>query len=191
MDTMRRRRVMHWMSAMLVIGMAAYSPALPAAEEAAKPAQVENGMDVGLEYTLTVDGAVVDSTDGKPSFHYRPGQHQVIPGLERQLAGWHVGDSQEVTVTPEEGYGTRDPAALVEVPTSNLPAGVTPAVGMRLRGRNADGRDFQAVISEVKEKTVMLDLNHPLAGKTLLFKVKVTAITPAPPSQPPAAPAAQ
>ena len=147
---------------------------------------VRDSMDVGIEYTLTVDGAVVDSTDGKEAFHYIQGQKQVIPGLERQLAGMHVGESKEVTVGPEEGYGPVDPSAFVEVSKAKLPAGVTPEVGLVLRGVNPDGQSFRARISELKEETVTLDLNHPLAGKTLNFTVKITTIAPAPsPSTPP------
>ena len=139
-------------------------------------------MDVGLEYTLTVDGLVVDSTDGQSPLHYIHGHQQMIPGFERQLEGLHAGDEREITVNPEEGYGTIDPALLVEVPKSDLPPDTTPTVGMVLRGINPDGRSFQARIAETKPETVVLDLNHPLAGKTLHFKIKVTEVTPMPTS---------
>ena len=142
--------------------------------------EVRDNMDVGLEYTLTVDGTVVDSADSAKPFHYVHGQHQMIPGLERQLTGLHVGDAKEVTVSPEEGYGPVDPAALVEVAKTQLPAGIAPEVGLVLRGVNPDGQSFRARIIELKDETVMLDLNHPLAGKTLNFKVKVTDIAQAP-----------
>ena len=143
---------------------------------------VQDSMDIGIEYTLTVDGEVVDSTDGKTPFHYVQGQHQVIPGLERELAGLHVGDSKDVVVTPEDGYGAVDPAAFIAVPKTQLPADLTPQIGMVLRGVNPDGQSFRAKISEMKDQNVVLDLNHPLAGKTLNFKVKVIDISPAPKS---------
>ena len=147
-----------------------------AAEE--KPiAAVQNNMDVGLEYTLTVDGAVVDTTEGKQTFHYVHGREQIVPGLERQLAGLHIGDSKEITVGPEEGYGKIKP--LAEIPKEQLPKDVIPAVGMALRGVNPDGKSFRAIVREVKDKTVVLDLNHRLAGKTLNFKIKVVSIAPA------------
>ena len=146
------------------------------AEEPAAPMDVRDNMDIGLEYTLTVDGAVVDSTDSSKPFHYVHGRHEMIPGLERQLTGMHVGDTKEVTVKPDEGYGPVDPSAFVEVSKTQLPAGVTPEVGLVLRGVNPDGQSFRARISELKDATVMLDLNHPLAGKTLNFKVKITNV---------------
>ena len=161
------------MAATLIL--AGRAPSL-SAEESAAPMDVRDNMDIGLEYTLTVDGAVVDSADSSKPFHYVHGQHQMIPGLERQLTGMHVGDAKEVTVKPDEGYGPVDPAAFVEVAKTQLPAGVTPEVGLVLRGVNPDGQSFRARISELKDATVMLDLNHPLAGKTLNFKVKITDI---------------
>lgn len=150
----------------------------PAKDAAAVAAAIKDSMDVGIEYTLTVDGAVVDSTEGKAPFHYIQGQRQMIPGLERQLAGLRVGDTKDVTVAPVDGYGEIDPAAFVEVPKTQLPKDVTPTVGMILRGVNPDGHTFRAKISEMKDASVVLDLNHPLAGKTLNFHVKVVEIAP-------------
>jgi len=151
---------------------------LPSAD-APPAAAIQDNVDVGLDYTLIVDGAVVESTEGKTPFHYRHGGQQILPALEHALTGLHVGDTKELTVGPEDGYGQPDPAALVEVPKSQLPAEVTPEVGLVVRGVNPDGQSFPAKISEVKGETVVLDLNHPLAGKTLTFRVKVVDISPA------------
>ena len=140
---------------------------------------IQDHMTVQLEYTLTADGAVVDSTEGRGPFRYVQGRGQIIPGLERQLTGLHVGDEREITVKPEEGYGPLDPSAFVEVPKEQLPTNATPTVGLVLRGMDPEGRMFRATIHEIKDHTVMLDLNHPLAGKTLLFKIKVVDISPA------------
>ena len=145
-------------------------------------AVVQDNMDVGIEYTLTVDGAVVDSTEGKEPFHYVQGRREVIPGLERELAGLHVGDTKQVVIAPADGYGEVDPSAFIEVKKGQLPADVTPELGMVLRGVNPDGQSFRAKVSEMKEDAVILDLNHPLAGKTLNFNVKIININPAPAS---------
>ena len=181
------RWVASWWLVSLSLVMFPLIPIAHAAEEAAMPPAVQENMDVGLDYTLTVDGKVVDSTDGKSPLHYVHGHGQIIPGLERQLVGLHVGDSKEVTVDPKDGYGPVDPAAIVEVKKDQLPKDITPSAGLVLRGVNPDGRSFRASIKEVKESSVLLDLNHPLAGKTLVFKVKITEIKPAPAS-PPSAP---
>lgn len=140
---------------------------------------IQDNVTVQLEYTLTADGAVVDSTQGRGPFRYVQGRGQIIPGLERQLIGLHVGDEREIMVKPEEGYGPVDPSAFVEVPKDQLPTNVTPTVGLVLRGMDPEGRMFRATIHEMKDHTVMLDLNHPLAGKTLFFKIKVVDVAPA------------
>jgi len=144
---------------------------------------VQDNMDISLEYTLTIDGKVVDSTNGREPLHYIHGTHQIIPGLERALAGMKVGESKSVTVSPEDGYGKVDPAAIVEVPKTQLPSDVKPAVGMVLRGMNPNGQSFRAKINEVKKESVVLNMNHPFAGKTLNFQVKVVGVAPPAPAK--------
>ena len=157
----------------------ATTTATPPTPSASSPA-IQDDMVVRMEYQLrTDDGALVDSTEGKPAFEYTQGRSQIIPGLERQLAGLHAGDQKEVTVKPEEGYGPLNPMATEEIERAQLPKGVDPQVGMVLRGTDPDGRVFRALIKEVKEKVVVLDLNHPLAGKTLTFQVKIVDVHPA------------
>ena len=143
----------------------------------ASMAAIQNGATVELDYTLTVDGKVVDSSNRRSPLSYVHGQHQLIPGLERPLAGMHVGDSKDVTVSVEDGYGPVDPAAFIEVPKEQLPKNITLEVGLMLRGTNPNGQPFRATVSKIGEKTVTLDLNHPLAGKALQFNVKVTKVT--------------
>lgn len=141
-------------------------------------AAIQDGMAVAIDYTLTVDGTVVDSSEGRGPLRYTQGRGEIIPGLERQLAGLHAGDHKDVAVAPEDGYGPVDPEAYMAVSRSQLPVDVTPEVGMVLRGTGQDGRPFRARIHEIGEESVTLDLNHPLAGKTLLFAVTVVEVTP-------------
>ncbi|MBI4597654.1 MAG: peptidylprolyl isomerase [Candidatus Omnitrophica bacterium] len=158
---------------------ASATPAAAPAATAPAPAGIQNGMMVQIDYTLTVDGAVVDSSQGRSPLSYVQGQGEIIPGLEKQLAGLKVGDARDVTVAPEEGYGAVDPQAYVEVPKTQLPPEMTPAVGLALQGTSKNGQPFRATISKVDKDTVILNLNHPLAGKTLHFAVKVVKISPA------------
>ena len=159
--------------------IAAPMEAEPAEQSAeAKAVTIQDKMAVQLDYTLTVDGQVMDSSEGHGPFQYVHGKGQIIPGLERQLAGLQIGDSRELTVTPEEGYGPVDPAAVMEVPRAQMPSTIAPKVGQVLRGVGANGRSFRATIREIHDDTVTLDLNHPLAGRTLLFKIKVLSISP-------------
>ena len=139
---------------------------------------IHDGVAVQMDYTLTVDGRVVDSSRGKTPLRYVQGRLQIIPGLERQLAGLRVGDAKDITVSPDEGYGRRNPQAVVTVSREKLPSNSAPQVGMMVGGQDAQGRKFQATITEVHDKEVVLDLNHPLAGKTLHFNIRVVNITP-------------
>ncbi len=150
----------------------------PQKKEAGMAVTVQSGMTVAIDYKLTVDGRVVDSSEGGKPLSYVQGQGQIIPGLEKQLAGLKVGDSADVTVKPEEGYGQVNPNAFVEIPKEQLGANIAPQPGMMLRGTTKDGRPFQAKVEKVSGKIVTLNLNHPLAGKTLQFAVKVVDIKP-------------
>ena len=139
---------------------------------------VTDGAIVELAYALSVEGEAVESTEGREPLTYVHGQGQLIPGLEKRLAGLHEGDHADVTVGPEEGYGLVDPKAFIEMPKTQLPDGVTPALGLTLRGTDEQGQPFRARIFAIGETTVTLDFNHPLAGKTLQFSVTVLKVSP-------------
>jgi FKBP-type peptidyl-prolyl cis-trans isomerase 2 len=137
---------------------------------------IQNGSRVSFEYTLTVDGQVVDSSEGKDPLQYTHGEGNIIPGLAKQLEGLGVGDEKAITVSAEEGYGTVDPQALREIEKSKLPPTLEPQIDMFLNMSTPDGRSFPVRIAEVKENTVVLDFNHPLAGKNLNFQVKIISV---------------
>ena len=144
---------------------------------------VGEGTRVSLEYTLTLeDQTVIDTNVGKDPLVYTHGSREIIPGLEKQLIGLKVGDTKNVEVAPAEGYGEVDPNRVQEVPKENVPEEAH-GVGKRLQGRGPDGQMMFAQVTEVKENTVVVDLNHPLAGKTLLFAVRILKIENAPTQQ--------
>ena len=137
---------------------------------------VGEGNRVSLEYTLTLaDQTVIDTNVGKDPLVYTQGAQEIIPGLEKQLIGLKVGDTKNVEVAPAEGYGEVDPNRVQEVPKDNIPEEAR-GVGKKLQGRGPDGQMMFAEVTEVKENTVIVDLNHPLAGQTLFFAVKVLKI---------------
>jgi FKBP-type peptidyl-prolyl cis-trans isomerase SlyD len=161
-----------------------YSLVLAETQEAASPITISDGKTISIEYTLTLeDKKVLDTNVGNAPLNFTQGSHQIIPGLETALEGMKVGESKQVTVAPEQGYGPINPQAVQEVPIEKIPEEAR-KIGAQLQGKDAQGRMVQARVSEVKEQVVMLDYNHPLAGKTLLFDVKIldiqTATTPAP-----------
>ena len=152
----------------------------PAKGGAETPQTVQDGKAVQIDYTLRVDGEVVDTSEGRGPLRYVHGQGQLIPGLERQLVGLHAGDTRSVTVSPEEGYGAVDPEAFVDVSKEQLAQDVTLEVGTALQGTSPDGKPFRAQVHEVDAESVTLDLNHPLAGKTLEFDITVVEVSEAP-----------
>lgn len=166
-----------------------------AAPAASGPA-IGSGATVRIDYTLKdAAGAVLDSTKDREPLRYVHGQADILPGLERALEGLQAGAETRVILTPDEAYGFVDPEAQTEIPREMVPAGAA-VVGTRLTARNPAGAARQVVVKEVREKTLILDMNHPLAGKTLVFEVKVIEVqagtgAPAPPATPgPATPPA-
>ena len=109
---------------------------------------------------------VLDSNQGRPPLTYVQGRQEIVPGLERALSGMHAGEEKQVTVPPADGYGDVDPAAVAEVPKDLVPADARVA-GTELMARGPQGASRLVRVKEVREGTVVLDLNHPLAGKTL------------------------
>mgnify|MGYP001606170277 CR=1 FL=1 len=161
-------------------GEDAVVPAEQPAQEEPLAGTIQAGTTVRIDYTLTVDDGVVDSSDGRGPLTYVHGQGEIVPGLERQLAGLKAGDVRDIAVSPEEGYGAANPEAFVEIPKTQLPQDVAPKVGMMLQGMSQQGTPFRATIHEINKKTVTLNLNHPLAGKALAFHVTVVDVTPKP-----------
>ncbi len=152
---------------------------LAAAPAGAQPAAaIEKGSSVKIEYTLKDDkGAVLDTNAGKDALAFTQGAQQIIPGLDKALLGMKAGDTKKVTVKPEDAYGPVDPKAEAEVAKDVLPQGAA-VVGTRLLARGEDGQPRPVTVKAVKDTTVLLDLNHPLAGQTLFFDVKVVSVDP-------------
>jgi len=137
---------------------------------------VQEGSFVSIEYTLTDDGGkVIDTNVGKEPLTYIQGAGQIVKGLERELNGLKVGDQKKVAVKPEDGYGVPNENAFQEIPREKIPAEAEKA-GTMLMSKAPDGRAVPIRVHEVKEKTVVVDFNHPLAGKTLNFEVKIKDI---------------
>lgn len=151
---------------------------------------VKDGMLVTLDYTVkTPDGKLLETSKGSQPLKYIHGKKMMIPGLERELTGLKIGAEKHITIKPEDGYGKLNPNAVQEVPKEKVPPNAL-KVGAVLVGTNKDGSPIPMTVREIKEKTVVMDLNHPLAGKTLVFDVKVIDVEPAPAAPTPNQPAA-
>ena len=137
---------------------------------------IRNGSVVRFEYTLSDDNGEIIQSNRDP-VTYTHGQHEVIPGLEKGLSGMEVNEQKSIRLQPEEAFGPVDAKAFKEVPKTEIPAEAL-KVGTPLSIRGPEGKDVIIQVREVKRKTVILDFNHPLAGKTLNFDVTVLAIQP-------------
>jgi FKBP-type peptidyl-prolyl cis-trans isomerase SlyD len=167
--------------ALTVVSQAAFSAP---AEKPRNERVVKDGLMVSLEYTLkSPDGKIIETSKGKEPLKYIHGQRMMIPGLERELSGMKVGGEKHVTVKPEDAYGKVDPNAVQEFPKDQIPPNGL-QVGAVLAARTPEGGVVPMTVREIKEKTVVMDMNHPMAGKTLVFDVKIVDIQPAPPSKP-------
>ncbi len=137
---------------------------------------VSSGKKVSIEYTLALeDKSVVDTNVGSEPLSFVQGSHNIISGLENALEGLKIGDSKQVTIKPEDGYGPVDQKAIMEVSKEQISQDAL-KVGAQIQGQNDDGQVITAMVVEIKEQTVVLDFNHPLAGKILHFDVKIVDI---------------
>ena len=141
---------------------------------------VVDGLVVSLDYTLSLDGGqVIDSTRDETPLNFLQGAGQIIPGLEKALYGMAVGDEKEVAVDPVEGYGKKNPEAFEAIPRQAFPADLELFVGMGLQLQTESGQEIVAYVADIRPEEVLLDLNHPLAGETLFFQVRIAELRPA------------
>ncbi len=157
-------------------GVAVSAGLIFALSSSALAAKIEEGKTVKFDYVLTVEGEVLDTTSGKTPLEYVHGSGQIIPGLENALLGLEPGDSKKVTLQPEDAYGAVNPDAFTELPMEQFPEDFQVSVGMILQFNDPEGKPVPAVVTEVKETTVVVSFNHPLAGKVLNFDVTVVSV---------------
>lgn len=134
---------------------------------------VEDGRVVRLSYELTEQGSdkVLDTA---PEVRYLHGMGQIVAGLEQAVTGHVAGDSFDVTLSPEQGFGERDEDNVLEVATERLPEGIKAGDSVQLQ--TPDGRVIPLTVLSIEGDKGVLDTNHPLAGKTIVFKVKVLEV---------------
>jgi len=136
---------------------------------------ISDGMVICLDYTLRLEGEddVVDTSDGREPLQFVAGQGQIIPGLEKALMGMTIGEEKQVLVQPADGYGEMNSDLFETLERSAFPADFALELGMGLRMRTETGRTVIAYVHEMSEDKVVMNLNHPLAGKTLQFDVRI------------------
>jgi FKBP-type peptidyl-prolyl cis-trans isomerase SlyD len=136
-------------------------------------AVISEGKTVGFEYTLSLsDGTIVESNVGGDAFTYVHGERQILPALESALVGLAVDETRQVTLEPAEAYGEVNPEAFQEIPIERVPEEAR-EVGTTL---GAPGYEGPIRVHEIKEDTIVLDFNNPLAGKTLTFDIRIVSL---------------
>ena len=137
---------------------------------------VEKGSKIKVEYEGRFeDGEVFDASEkhGQP-LEFEAGKGMVVPGFDNAVIGMDVGEEKEITLKPEEAYGFPNPEAIQKIPKENFPPEAK--AGMMIGVPLANGQQIPAKITEITDSEVTIDMNHPMAGKTLIFKIKVVGI---------------
>ncbi|MEK6825771.1 MAG: peptidylprolyl isomerase [Nanoarchaeota archaeon] len=146
---------------------------------------VKKGSLVTIEYEgMFENGVLFDSSHHGDHSHpitFTVGEKQVIEGLEKAVVGMNEGEEKKFSISPQEGYGMHDERLLREVPQNTLPQDTALSSGMTLGITTPDGKQIPVSIAKVENEIVTLDFNHPLAGKTLIFKIKIVGIDKKPP----------
>ncbi len=139
--------------------------------------EAKQGDHVAVHYTGRLqDGTVFDSSDGREPIKFDVGGGEVIAGFDRAVTGMKVGETREVTIPAAEAYGEVRPELRLRVPRSELPEGHVPEVGQMFAVQVGPDQQATARMAEVHEDTVVLDLNHPLAGEPLTFGIELVRI---------------
>ena len=138
---------------------------------------------VSMEYTLHVDGEVVDTSAGGEPLEFIQGIGNIISGLERELYGMVIGDNKKVSVVAADAYGEIDPDAFAEVPRAEFPNEIPVEKGVEIQVRDESDNPMFARIDSFDDEIIKLDFNHPLAGKTLNFDVTIVALRDASPEE--------
>ncbi|MFZ5977172.1 MAG: FKBP-type peptidyl-prolyl cis-trans isomerase [Bacteroidota bacterium] len=139
--------------------------------------QVKKGDTVKVHYHGKLeDGTTFDSSEGREPLEFEVGSGMVIAGFDDGVTGMQVGEKKIIHIPADEAYGPVQEEMIMEFPRDRFPADMTPEVGMQLNMSNGQGQNFPVVIVDVKDTVVILDANHPLAGKDLIFDLELVAI---------------
>ncbi len=136
---------------------------------------IETNQIVSIEYEVRDGNKVVDSNIGGAPLVFMFGKGQIIPGLENGIKNMSIGEKADVLVKSEDAYGTYNDEAQQEVPADQF-AGIDLEIGMTLYGQGEDGGTVQVTVKEIGAETIIIDFNHPLAGKDLMFTVTINNV---------------
>lgn len=122
-------------------------------------------------------GEQFDSSEGREPLEFTIGAGQMIAGFDAAIPGMVVGEKKTITIAPENAYGKKNEEAIIEFPKSNIPPDMKLEPGMKLQLRDEAGHPVPVIVTEVKDEVVILDANHELAGKELIFDIELVEIS--------------
>ncbi len=139
--------------------------------------KAKDGDTVKVHYTGTLEnGEVFDTSQEREPLEFQLGQGQLIPGFEKAVIGMSEGDSTTVDIPSDEAYGEVREDLVITVPKDQLPDDVEPQVGMQLQVNQQNGQPIPVRVTEIKDEELVLDANHPLAGKNLTFEIELLEV---------------
>lgn len=139
--------------------------------------KAESGKTVKVHYTGKLnDGSMFDTSEGKQPLEFEVGAGQMIPGFEEAILGMEKGEKKTVKINPEDAYGQHREDLVYEIEKAKLPENIEYKVGLPLQSTLADGSKINLIMTEVKDNSVMLDANHPLAGQELTFDIELLEV---------------
>jgi len=140
--------------------------------------KAKKGDNVKVHYkgTLT-SGEQFDSSEGREPLAFTVGAGQMIKGFDDAIPGMVVGEKKKINIAPADAYGEKNTDAIVEFPKSNIPEDIKLEPGMKLQLQNQAGQPIPVVVTEIKDDVVVLDANHELAGKELVFDIELVEIS--------------
>ena len=139
--------------------------------------QVKENNTIKVNYTGKLsNGQIFDTSEGKEPIEFVLGQGRLIPGFEKGLIDMKLNEKKTIEIAKDQAYGDVNDNLIKEVNKTELPQDMEPKVGMGLVSKSPDGKEINLVVVEVKDESIVIDGNHPLAGHDLIFDVEVVEI---------------
>lgn len=139
--------------------------------------KAKEGDVVRVHYTgKLTNGEQFDSSAGREPLEFTVGAGQMIKGFDNAMPGMSVGEKKTINILPADAYGEKDEQAIIEFPKANIPKDMKLEAGMQLQLRNESGQPFPVTVKEIKDDVIILDANHSLAGKELVFDIELMEI---------------
>lgn len=138
-------------------------------------AKANDKVKVHYKGTLS-NGEIFDTSEGRDPLEFTLGTGQVIPGFDEGIEGMTIDESKTINIPSTNAYGDIRKELIQEVPKTHIPEEIKPEIGLQLMSSTPDGQQIPLVVTEIKDETIIVDANHPLAGKDLTFEVTLVGI---------------